>query len=889
MDRTLTRWLARLTDPELAEAIVGDLVEERERRARTSHSRAAVWFWWQVLTIAFGASRQRAADRVRDTWRWMMRPGSLGIVVGDARYAVRSLVRAPWYSVAVIGVIALAVTLATTVFAVVDGVLFKPLPYPGADRLVSVEAGSREAVGRTKVSPVDVAGWSQAMPDVMFTAFRLSNNARFEDVNDPALGVAEVQANFFDTIGVRPIVGGFSQDWFAQPSVINPTIISDELWRTRFDRDPEIVGRRIRRGTASMEIVGVMPPGFVFPGRINAQVLMPLVLSPQERARAGMRSFEVIARLPPLASRDDVTRRLEAAMQDVARSLPPVPPPPPGMRIANAEPFDRAVLHPLDVGLRSKTRPMFLVVFLAAGALVLLACANVSGLLAARGLDRRRELGMRRALGAGASDIVRLVTAEAAWLVGAGTAVGLALVSPFLAVVLRLLPRDVPLLKTPAIDWRVGWFVAATMCVAVACVSMWPIRRGLRAGANTHPVDDTTRETARTRSFGRDVIVAAQVAIALALTIGGTLLVGSLVRLWHDDIGIDTDDVFAVELRVPAAMADADPAALDAITDRLLQRVRALPGVTEAGATDAPLFRNTTWGDLGIKAPAGVTPVLTTIHGVTSGFFAVVRPRLVSGRLPSDADVDAGRDVIVVSASMAAAYWPGSNPIGQTLRVSAKSGVRPFTVVAVVGDARFAAWDDTAERPVYVPIRALPRGISPNILIRTRAAVGPLFAEIQRFMTAEGPDVRAIRAQRLNEMLADTVRPRRFQSFLFGSFGVAALAIVGVGILGLMAMSAARRTKEIGIRVALGATKTGVMRLFVTEQVAPVVAGIIAGGVLAAWAVRFVKASLYELTTYDPRVWIVAVLLILITAVLGTIIPAARASRVDPVKALRID
>ena len=156
-----------------------------------------------------------------------MRPGSIGIVVGDARYAVRSLVRAPWYSVAVIGVIALAVTLATTVFAVVDGVLFKPLPYPGADRLVSVEAGSREGPSRTKVSPVDVAGWTRAMPDVMFTAFRLSSNARFEDVNDPALGVAEVGANFFDTIGAHPIVGGFSKDWFAQPSAINPTIISD--------------------------------------------------------------------------------------------------------------------------------------------------------------------------------------------------------------------------------------------------------------------------------------------------------------------------------------------------------------------------------------------------------------------------------------------------------------------------------------------------------------------------------------------------------------------------------------------------------------------------------------------------------------------------------------
>jgi hypothetical protein len=361
------------------------------------------------------------------------------------------------------------------------------------------------------------------------------------------------------------------------------------------------------------------------------------------------------------------------------------------------------------------------------------------------------------------------------------------------------------------------------------------------------------------------------------------------LRLWQDDIGIDTRDVFAVEVRIPASASASQSDGAEGILTRIVHGVRSIPGVTVAGATDAPLLRNTMWADDGWKPPLGATNAgYLNVHGITSGFFDVVRPRLLAGRLPSAEELDAARPVIVVSESVAQAFWPGRPAVGQMVDYTLGSGQR-FLVVGVVADARFTGWDDGRFRQIYAPLTALRRGSgSPSILMRTASSRRVLSA-MQPLMSAEGADVRAIRAMPLNAMLAETVRRRRFQSWLFGSFAAAALAIVGIGVLGLMAMTAARRTREIGVRMALGATKNAVVRLFVREQLAAVAAGVLAGVLLSAWAVRFVQAYLYGLTPYDARVWIVAVLLVAGTAAIGTLVPALRACRIDPVKALRVE
>lgn len=883
-------WSIRRALPaDAAGPVLGDLAEDLTRHRATSGAlRSTLWLLGEVRSLT-RSYRVQQSSRTHGLHLW-------AAATRELHHAVRSLRHAPGYSLAVIGVLALGMTLATTVFAVVDGVLFKPLPYPRSAELMSIQAGFRGVQGpsgmRPFVSVNDITAWRRAMPDVRFTLFRTSRSARFEETNDAPLGVAEIERDFFDVIGVRPLLGGFSPDHFEEQSNVGATIISYQLWQSRFGGAPDIVGRRIVRGTAAMDIVGVMPPSFVFPARQNAQVLMPLRFTEKDRTDPRMRAFEALARIPSAATAETTRERIEATMGIVARDFPPLPPLPPGRRWANPQtqgPFDQAAVQPLNQWLSSRPRSLFFAVFAAAAALVLLGCVNVSGLMAARSLDRRHEIGLRRALGAGAGHIATLVLAEAGVLAATGTLLGLALTIPALRIAHGLLPIELALLKVPTIDLRVVLFAAAVTMISVAGISVWPIRRGLRA-AGMETLAGASRSVVRVRSAGRSVVVSAQIAIGLTLTLAGGLLVGSIVRLQADDIGIETRDVFAVEVRVPATSADTRPGGAEGVVTRVLNGVRTIPGVSAAGATDAPLLRNLMWGDDGWKVPPGgkSAGLYYNVHGITSGFFDVVRPRLLAGRLPSREELDAGRLVVVVSESIAKAFWPERSAVGAILEYD-PDGKRlaQFLVVGVVADARFTAWDDDRFRQIYAPTTALRRGSgSPSILIRTEHG-GRVLGAMEPFMRAEGADVRAIRAMALRTMFAETVRPRRFQSWLFGSFAAAALAIVGAGILGLTAMTAARRTREIGLRVALGATKQTVLRLFVREQLVAVTIGLAIGGIVSAWAMKFLQTYLYRLTFHDPRVWLLAVLLVAGTAAAGALIPALRATRIDPAVALR--
>ncbi len=888
----VARRLRRVLPPDRVEPVLVDLFEDYGERQRTSgRVRAAIWLLREShsLAAAYRERRSETDDKSRGS--------HLAGAARELRQALRSLRSAPWYSAAVIAVLTLGVALSTTVFAVVDGVLFKTLPYPHPNELVSVQAGIRAVSSSSRqrpwISANDAVAWREALPDVQLTIFRTGRSTRLEEVNDAPLGVADVEPHFFDVIGVQPLMGGFSPDHFVETSSTSAAIVSYELWQSRFDGAADIVGRRVVRGTTSMVIVGVLPPKFVFPGRQPAQVLMPLKLSARERTDPRHRAFEAIARMPAGATIEATAARFETAMAGVARTFPPLAPLPPGRRYANLEllaPFDLAAVRPLDEWLSARPRPLFLAVFVSAAALVLLGCVNVSGLMAARSVDRQREIGLRRALGARGRDIAALVLAEAGALAAIGTVLGLVLAFPALRLVMSLLPVDITLLKTPSVDWRVGGFAALVMAVSIAGVSIWPIRRGLRAMGSTGRAV-AARTAPRFRSASRSAVVSAQIAIGLALTLGGALLVGSLMRLYQTDIGIDADGVFAVEIRIPESAAGPSPGAIEASLLRILEGARSIAGVSAAGATDAPILSNLLWGDDGWRTDKGVTLAgYLNVHGVTPGFFDVVRPRVLEGQLPSNGEIAGGQRVVVVSQAIARRMWPGQSAVGQRLEYSGSSGDRHlFQVVGVVADARFTGWDEGRFQQIYAPITAMQRGSTvPNLLIRTRAE-GAVLPGLQPLMRAEGADVRAVRAMPLTTMFAETVRARRFQSWLFGSFAVGALVIVGVGVLGLMAMTAARRTREVGVRMALGATKGSVIRLFVREQLAAVVTGVVAGCLVSAWAAKFLDDYLYGLKPYDLGMWGVAIALITGTALVGTLLPALRASRVDPATVLRVE
>lgn len=902
----ILRWLA---DEALADSIAGDLEEQRRRRAARSPIIATLWFWRRSLAIVVFMGVSQLITTVSGLFgAGLMRAGGLG---SDVRYAVRSLRKSPWYAATVVGVIALGMTLATTVFAVVDGVLFKPLPYPEADRLVAIETGftnlpvpTRPSVSWIKAWPGngasarDIADWQAAAPEASITGIRASSQAAMgEGINEAPYGIAQVQRNFFDTIGVQPLAGGFAAADFDYQDVVRPVVISYELWQARFHGAGDVIGQKFISDPtqgSGFRVAGVMPPGFVFPSsRAAVSFIAPYVPSsndlrndPRDPAR---RPFaEIIARLPQGMSSATLRVRVELGMAVTAAALPTQPRTPGwsdrGWRMRG--PFDHADVVPLASELGSTQRPLFRAIFLAALVLVALGGLNVSGLMAARGLDRARELGLRRALGATGVRLARLVFLEALVPITAAAALGLSLAVPLLRLGVRLLPEDLVLLKSqaePTIDARVVMFVVLSAIALAMLTTIWPIRRAVGAGAGA--LGDGSRGSTRNRSIGRTVIIVSQVAAALVLTMGGALLVTSIMAVYANKPAIRTEGVVVLREWMQGdggAMTSTDRAT------RLLETLRRVPGVDGVALSDGQVLA----GGGGVpwwRAPAGITSRLEVVSQlVTPDFYRVLQPQLVKGRFPTDAELESDAPVIVVSESVARAYWPSTSPLGQSLTYQSGRHNEPFDVVGVVKDVRWNSWDAEVGA-VYGPYRRVSRTASPTVFIRTRKSAGQITAQAIQAIAAFDPLIRTTQSGTLDELFADTVRTRRFQAWLFGSFAVAALVIVGAGVLGLIAMSTARRTREMGIRLALGSTREALVRLLLREQLMQVLLGILIGSVIAAWSVRFVKSYLYEITPYDPRVWSVAILVIVATTVLGTLIPSLRASQTDPVKALRVE
>jgi len=545
-------------------------------------------------------------------------------------------------------------------------------------------------------------------------------------------------------------------------------------------------------------------------------------------------------------------------------------------------PYETVKASPLSESISRRARPLFLAVFAAVVLLGLIATANVSSLMSARALERRREIDVRRALGASVLAVARLGMVEAATLVAAGGIVGVMAAPLLIGVMMRLLPDSVVLLKPAELDWRVAAFVVLTLAAMGMLVSIAPIRRSLvLAGTQSRGASE------RVRTPGRLIVVGSQVSVAFVLTVVGACLVGSLLTVYAKDRPIQIPGVVTVDVMF---LGRGDSMAVSPERTVREQRVREglaqVPGVMAAGATAAQVLRGggaMTW----FLAPTGARhPHNIDTWAVTEGFYDVIEPQVVSGRVPTKEELRSNTPLIVVSERAAQAYWPGRAAVGETL--TDQQTKLAFSVVGVVKDVRWVAWD--VESPVtYAPYGAVGRAPWVTYFIRTNANTGRVTTDVLKAIEAADPLARPSRAGTLDALFRDSVSLRRFQSWLFGGFAAAALVVVGVGIFGLLAMSTARRTKEVGIRCALGATPTSVVGLILREQATAVVAGLIVGGGIAAWAVRFVKGYLYELTVTDPRIWATATALILFTAVVGALIPAWRASRIDPLKALRVE
>jgi hypothetical protein len=415
--------------------------------------------------------------------------------------------------------------------------------------------------------------------------------------------------------------------------------------------------------------------------------------------------------------------------------------------------------------------------------------------------------------------------------------------------------------------------------------TIWPIRRALGIGAV--PPGEGGRGSTRTRSIGRTIIIASQVAGALVLTMGGALLVTSTVAVYANTPALRTEGIVVLRQVVQDLSSEIGAPDRTARTRALLDTLRQVSGVDGVAITEGQVLEGGGGVPWWRRPPQAATSRLEVVaQAVTADFYQVLQPQLILGRFPTDAELSADAPLIVISESVAREYWPNVSPLGQTLNYQRVAV--PFEVVGVVKDVRWNYWDrDIAT--IYGPFARVARSSSLTVFIRTTQSADQITAAAIQAIAASDPMIKTTQSGTLHEFFADTVRPRRFRSWLFASFAVAALVIVGAGMLGLIAMSTARRTREMGIRLALGSTRDGLVRLLLGEQLTSVAIGVVAGSLVSAWAVRFVRGYLYEITPYDPRVWAMAIVVIALTTTAGTLIPSLRASRTDPVQALRVE
>jgi putative ABC transport system permease protein len=792
----------------------------------------------------------------------------------EVRQAWRSLRSAPWYAAAVIGVIGLSTALAATVFAIVDGVLFKGVPYPAADRLLAITAwDSRRgepARPMSVVSPADVRAWRAAAPHAVLTAIVVGDSWTIGE--NEGVRSAQIDERFFDVAGVAPLVGGFSPAHFTAHRPVRPALLGYAFWQSRFGGDRGVLGRTITdsRGRG-IEVAGILPPDFVFPypsAGVAPALLTPNVDESASGSDSEGRSEYVLVRLTGSVPVIEAESRLTAAAQRRAAARP---------KGGQAAPpaFDRVRLDPIRIALTGAVRPIALTVFAIASALLVLGCLNVTGLGVARMADRARDVELRRALGAGTGDLVRMLLVENGVIVAIGAALGVALAKPMLVISLAVMP-SLMLLKAPAIDLRVVIFSGMAAAFCLLAVTLWPARTIAR-GSLRAALADAAGTTRRARR-GRLVLVAAQVALALVMTVGGALLVGSLARVWAEDSGFETErhgllSINALEGTSATAVED------------LIASVRRLPGIESAGGLDGPLLGQAFNGSSFNLPPGVVERTSVESMSVTAGFFEAAGLVPIDGRLPTAQEFARGAPVVVVSDIVARQYWPDRRAIDQVLMWAN----RPFTVVGVVPDARYVSLDREPQGAIYSPLAADPDPYLETLLFAASEGSPVRLTDVVDHLRRVCSTCAIRRANTMTQAMGRTIRIRQFRAWLFGAFGAGALVIVGIGILGLVAMTTSRRTKEVGIRMTVGATRADVLKLLVREQTHGVAVGLGLGGVTAAWAVRYVSAYLYETALSDPLIWSASVAILVAVALAGTLIPAMRASRVDPVKALRVE
>ena len=805
-------------------------------------------------------------------------------LIRDVRYLVRSLRSSPGFSAVVILTIAVAVGASTALFSVVDPLLLRAEPFADATRLVALwesppRAGGGIAPGKNEVSAGTYADWMEQRAVFDDVAALAPWRPNLTGGDDPIrLNATAVSRDFFQTLGTRPLLGRVFVPEEATTGKNSVVVLSYDFWRRQFGGDSSIVGRQLSLSGRKYTVVGVMPERFQlrYPLPEASDLWRPMVLEGETLANRRAHYLYVFGRL----RRDVSPARAQSALSALAT------------RQADAFPASNrgwgARVIPLREDIASDVRPLLVIGSAAVALVLLIACANVASLLLARGAARAREVALRTALGATRHRIVGQLATESISLAVIGAAIGLPLARGLIAILVRFGPPAFQSNTDIALDWRAVAFAVALALLTGVAFGLAPALYAARTSAG-----DALREagyrasSGRGRARTRDALVALEVALAAMLLIGAGLTLLSFSRLVRVDPGFDARQAMMFEIGLPAASYRTNEEVVQA-HHRLVDMLRALPGVTQAAASShVPLAGGNMSTGLEIEGRPVVPPARpaeVNYRLTTDGATAAIGMSVRRGRAIAASDAADGWRVATISETAAKTLFPNEDPLGRRVRISGDSAW--LTIVGVIHDVRHTSLESAPSADVYVPLEREPSNYM-DYVVRTNGSTSALAGEIRRAVRAFDPTLPIVGLESLESVVARASVPRRFAMLLLGSFAAIALVLAAGGVYAMVAYAVNQRTRELAVRVALGARPVEVVRTVMARGLGAVGIGLAGGLLLALGLGRLISALLYGVSPRDPVIYVAAPAVLGIVAVLSALLPALRASRVDPIVALR--
>jgi putative ABC transport system permease protein len=810
-------------------------------------------------------------------------------LIGDFRYGLRILLRNPGFTLAAIAVLALGIGANTAIFSIVNAVLLRPLPYEDPSRIMQVwhvpPAKSFPGMSFFSVSPANYLDWQsqnrsfEKMAAYGFRSFTVGGGER-----PAAIRGAAVAPDLFSILRVQPALGRTFSPEENRPGQGNVVILGNKLWRDHFASDLSIVGRNVTLNGQTYSVIGVMPPKFKFPDW--ADLWVPLAWSNEQRAVRGNHNYRVVGRLKP----DVNVQQAKADLSTISA------------RLEQQYPEDDkgwgATVLPLREQMVGDVRPALLVLLGAVAFVLLIACANVANLVLAKTVARKKEIAIRTALGASRGAVLRQILVETLILSLAGGALGLFLARFGLTLIEKFLADRLPSSIEITLDAQVLAFTVFLALFAGILAGLLPavwftrtdVNEALKQGQSRGSSDSSGSKT-------RGLLVVSEVALSLVLLIGAGLMLRTLMQLSSVRPGFDPNNVLTAALPVPATKFSG-PAAQISFCDQVLRELRAMPGVESAGLIDSlPLDGGGSHQPVAVEGQP-VVPMAdqpeVDVRVISPGYLHAMRIPLVRGRDLNDADVVGRPPVVLISESLAKRFWPNENPIGKHVTLTFfPDAVRE--VAGVVGDVKQDSL--VQSRPVemlYWPVSQITappsetwRSFGLSLAVRTSADPTSVISAVTSAVHRVDPEMPVEQLVTMEGLISESLFPQRFNMLLLGAFAGLALVLAAVGIYSVLSYTVRRRVREIGIRMALGASHSDVLRMVVSDGMKPILLGI-AIGLAAALALSRVVASLiFGVRATDPLTFAAVALLLVAVGLLATILPAYRATRVEPVRILR--